>query len=156
MALQNLVLTGNDTVTIAKGGASRTIINFAQGAVAQVTFPNNVANTDVAKDGGIIANDVKGSQANLVLRILAGTPDDTYFLSELASFIQNPAGYVALNATIIKNFGDGAGNVARRTYTLAGAAVMKNPELTYDVNGDVNQAVNVYTLEFVNTTIATN
>ncbi len=156
MALNTLVLTGNDTITYNKGGVSRTLRNFAQGAVSQITFPNNVANVEVAKDGGIIANDVGGNKASQSLRILAGSPDDNYLLNELASFKQNPSGYVVLNATVIKNFGDGSGVVSKRTYTISGGVVTKNPELTYDVNGDVNQAVNVYTVDFVDSTIATN
>jgi hypothetical protein len=156
MAQLSFTLTGNDTVTISKGNTQRTLKNFAQGAVAQLTFANNVVNVDIAKDGGILANDISGNKASISLRILAGTSDDNFFLNELASFKQNPAGYVVLNATFIKNFGDGAGVISKRTYTVNGGAVTKNPDLTYDVNGDVNQAVNVYNLDFTDSTMATN
>jgi hypothetical protein len=156
MALQTVTLTGNDTITLIKGGVSTTLQNFAQGAVAQIAFSDNVANVDVAKGGGIIANNVKGLQSTLTLRILAGSPDDNYLLGELSSFTQNPSSYVVLGGSLIKNFGDGTGAVSKRTYTINGGAVTKLPEATSDVNGDVNQAVNVYTIDFVNTTISTN
>lgn len=156
MALNTAVFTGADSLAITKDTLTRNLKNFAQGAIAQVTFNNDIANSDVAKDGGIVSPDVRGGLAELTVRLLAGSDDDNFFLNEIASYRQNSSGYIMLGATFIKNFGDGRGNVSKRTYTLNGGAVSRIPQFTTDVNGDVEQAINVYLIRFIDSTISTN
>lgn len=147
-------LTGKDTVTLTQGSASRTLADYPNANIAVVNIPNDSSNTLVGKDGnGIIAFSAEGGMGEIDLRILTGSSDDKYMNAILASYINNPTGFVVLSGTFVKTLGDGNGNLTRKTYSFSGGVIAKLPDSVYNISGDTEQAISGYKIRFVKSTI---
>ena len=55
---------------------------------------------------------------------------------------------VLATGSVVKQVGDGQGNVSYNTYLLAGGKVQKKPDVKSNVNGDAQQAVVEYIIVF--------
>ena len=98
--MASISLVGKDVVKIN----GRILNDFADGDVANLTFPNDLFNVKTGKNGNTIyafKND--GRQCDFVLRILLGSSDDK-FLNNLKSLMKNdPSAFSLLDAEFIKN-----------------------------------------------------
>jgi hypothetical protein len=138
-------LTGNDTIKIN----DRLITDIGSGDVAKLTYPNDLVTVKVGKNGNTIyAKNETGNQATLELHVLRGSGDDKFLNSQLQAYKLDSAGYILMNAEVIKVIGDGAGNLTRDTYVLTGGVIAKPVEATVNVEGDTEQAMSVYTMQF--------
>ena len=143
-------LTGNDTISIgSRDGGSIIVTAFPDGDNADLTFPNDLTTVKTGKNGNsIYALNSPGVQAQLVLRVLRGTPDHTFLLSIQTAYLDNPPGFLLLSSKIVKCIGDGRGGIASDTYNLNGGVPTKIPGTTSNVGGDENQAIAVFTYMF--------
>jgi hypothetical protein len=138
-------LTGEDLIKIN----DRIISDLADADAGAITFPNNIANVKFAKNGNALyANNATGKQADLVLRVVRGSADDRYLRNLLNVQKQNFAGTVLMNGEIIKNVGDGAGNIAQEKYILSGGVFTKEIDVKTNAEGDTEQSVAVYNATF--------
>jgi hypothetical protein len=140
-------ITGKDTVTIN----GRILNDFADADCAALTFPNDMTNLKTGKNSNTIyAFNNTGRQCQLILRLVRGAADDK-FLNQLKELYKNnPAAFTLMTGTLVKNVGDGAGNMTNDVYTLSGGAFKKETEVKENSDGDTEQSVAVHTLMFSN------
>jgi hypothetical protein len=140
-------LTGKDTITIN----GRILNDLADADCAVLTFPNELTLMKTGKNGNTLYGfNYTGRQCQLVLRLVRGSADDKY-LNQLLVLSKNDfSSFALLTGTLIKNVGDGNGNITSDIYTLSGGAFKKETEAKENADGDVEQSVSIYTLSFSN------
>ena len=139
-------LTGKDTIIIN----DIPLTDFADGDIGNLEIPNNLFAMQTGKDGNtIFALDESGQNATLTVRVLMSSNDDKR-LNGLIPKSDSFAETILMTGAVVKQVGDGQGNVSYNTYTLAGGMIQKKPDIKTNVNGDTTQAVVTYTIMFAN------
>ena len=137
-------LTGDDTIIIN----DIPLNDFADGDIGSLSLPNNIFDMQTGKNGNtIFALDESGNNATLTVRVLMSSNDD----KRLNGMIPKSKGFaqsVLATGSVVKQVGDGQGNVSYNTYLLAGGMVQKKPDVKSNVNGDASQAVIEYVIQF--------
>jgi hypothetical protein len=139
-------LTGKDTIIIN----DIPLTDFADGDIGNLEIPNNLFAMQTGKDGNtIFALDESGQNATLTVRVLMSSNDDKR-LNGLIPKSDSFAETILMTGAVVKQVGDGQGNVSYNTYTLAGGMIQKKPNIKTNVNGDTTQAVVEYSIMFAN------
>ena len=137
-------LTGDDSIIIN----DIPLNDFADGDIGSLSLPNNIFDMQTGKNGNtIFALDESGNNATLTVRVLMSSNDD----KRLNGRIPKSKGFaqsVLATGSVVKQVGDGQGNVSYNTYLLAGGMVQKKPDVKSNVNGDAQQAVVEYIIVF--------
>ena len=137
-------LTGDDSIIIN----DIPLNDFADGDIGSLSLPNNMFDMQTGKNGNtIFALDESGNNATLTVRVLMSSNDD----KRLNGMIPKSNGFaqsVLATGSVVKQVGDGQGNVSYNTYLLAGGMVQKKPDVKSNVNGDAQQAVVEYIIVF--------
>lgn len=137
-------LTGDDSIIIN----DIPLNDFAGGDIGSLSLPNNMFDMQTGKNSNtIFALDESGNNATLTVRVLMSSNDD----KRLNGMIPKSKGFaqsVLATGSVVKQVGDGQGNVSYNTYLLAGGMVQKKPDIKSNVNGDVSQAVIEYVIQF--------
>ena len=137
-------LTGDDSIIIN----DIPLNDFADGDIGSLSLPNNIFDMQTGKNGNtIFALDESGNNATLTVRVLMSSNDD----KRLNGMIPKSKGFaqsVLATGSVVKQVGDGQGNVSYNTYLLAGGMVQTKPDVTSNVNGDAQQAVVEYIIVF--------
>lgn len=137
-------LTGDDSIIIN----DIPLNDFADGDIGSLSLPNNIFDMQTGKNGNtIFALDESGNNATLTVRVLMSSNDD----KRLNGMIPKSKGFaqsVLATGSVVKQVGDGQGNVSYNTYLLAGGMVQKKPDVKSNVNGDTQQAVVTYDIVF--------
>jgi len=145
--MASVALSGADTININ----GRVLVDFADGMVGDLTFPNDIANVKTGKNGNSLYGlNESGKQAELKLRLIRGSSDDKYLNGQMAQQQLNFAGTVLLVGQFIKKIGDGQGNITSDTYVTSGGVFTKQVEAKMNVEGDTEQSVAIYTIKFSN------
>ncbi len=140
-------LTGKDTIII--GG--RTLVDFGDGDIFTLTFPNELVGVKTGKSGNsIYALNETGKEADAEIRVLRGSSDDKFLNSNLLDMLRDFASYTLLTGELNKRVGDGLGNVTNEIYTLSGGVVLQNVDVKSNVEGDTEQSISLYRLKFTN------
>lgn len=138
-------LTGSDVVTLN----GRVIHDLAQGDVITLDFAGDLVKTEPSKNGNIVyALNVAGLMSTLTMRLLAGSSDDSYINSLLASQIQDLSGFILIVGSFVKRVGDGQGNITNIIYNTIGGVVKKFPKASTNTTGNVEQSVVEWMIEF--------
>lgn len=140
-----VTLSGDDTVIIN----DRPLTDFAEGDVAHLTFPNDMAAVKTGKNGNTIyAFNATGQNCEMDLRIMRGSRDDK-FLNQLLN-LQNAnfAGFTLMTGEFIKQLGDGKGTIQQDISITRGGVFKTQPEVKSNVEGDTEQSVVIYKLKF--------
>lgn len=139
-------LTGDDVIIIN----DLPLNDFPDNDIATLEVPNNLMEISTGKDGNtVFALNEAGNNATLTLRVLMSSGDD----KRLNGLIPSSEGFartILLSGSVVKQVGDGAGNVSYNTYLLGGGMIQKKPSIKSNVNGDVQQAVVEYVIQFAN------
>lgn len=144
--MSTFTLTGDDVIIIN----DIPLNDFPDNDIASLELPNNLMEISTGKDGNtIFALNEAGNNATLTVRVLMSSNDDKR-LNGLIPPSNSFARYILLNGSVVKQVGDGAGNVAYNTYLLQGGMVQKKPAVKSNVNGDTQQAVVEYVIQFAN------
>ena len=137
-------LTGDDSIIIN----DIPLNDFADGDIGSLSLPNNMFDMQTGKNSNtIFALDESGNNATLTVRVLMSSNDD----KRLNGMIPKSKGFaqsVLATGSVVKQVGDGQGNVSYNTYLLAGGMVQKKPDVKSNVNGDAQQAVVEYIIVF--------
>ena len=141
-----LSYTGNDLIEFN----GRTLVDFANGDVVVVSFPNEISGTAAGKNGNVIvARNEQGRVAEVALRIVRGSPDDKFLNSILKSWNNDPRSYEPASMTLTKMISVD-GSVTNDLVSLKFGFPQKAvPDVKVNVEGDVEQAVSVYNFRFV-------
>lgn len=144
--MSTYTLTGDDTIIIN----DQPLKDFPDGDIATLDLPNNLMEVATGKNGNtIFALNEAGNNATLTVRVLMSSNDDKR-LNGLVPPSDGFASYILLTGSVVKQVGDGAGNISYNTYLLQGGMVQKKPAIKSNVNGDAQQAVVEYTIVFAN------
>lgn len=141
-------LSGDDVISIN----DRIFTDLADGDFAMLSFENEVATVTTGKNGNSIYSlNTTGRQGLLTLRLLRASADDKY-LNNLYNQQQkaNFGGFVLMTGEFIKKVGDGQGNISNDTYILSGGIFKKEVDVKSNVEGDTEQSVSIYEIEFSN------
>jgi len=145
---ESISLVGNDVIKLN----GRIFNDFADGDVAKLTYPNDLANVKTGKNGNsIVSFKNDGRQADFEIRVLLGSSDDKFLNNLFALFKNDPSAFSLLTGEFTKNVGDGSGNVTAVTYIISGGVPVKLPEPTDNADGDTEQAIAKYLIKFCNT-----
>lgn len=145
--MATIALSGNDSIILN----NRIFADLADGNVAELTFPNDIATVKTGKDGNSIYGlNETGKQSELKLRLIRGSADDKFLNGLLANQQLNFAGFPLMVGQFIKKIGDGAGNIKSDTYIMSGGVFTKQVEAKSNVEGESEQSVSIYTLKFSN------
>lgn len=144
-------LTGQDTAQI-DGTILQTL---ADGNPFDITFPNDLGAIKVGKNGNaIFAKNEQGRRADVALRVLLGQTDDKYLIGKIAQWKADPSSFQLITGIFIKRVGDGAGNFQSKVYNCTGGIIQRQPGAKTAAEGDTDQSVAVYTLQFANCDIS--
>lgn len=136
---------GSDTIKIG----DRILADFGHGEIAKVSYPTELSTVKTGKNGNtIFVQNASGFQATMELKVLRGSSDDKFLQSLLTLYRSAPTTFVLQNAEIVKKVGDGTGNVTADTYILVGGIPTKQVEMIVNVEGEVDQALAVYSYTF--------
>lgn len=137
-------LTGDDSIIIN----DIPLKDFANNDIGTLDLPNNLFDLATGKNGNtIFALDESGNNATLTVRLLMSSADD----KRLNGMIPQSNGFaqtILATGSVVKQIGDGQGNVSYNTYVLAGGMVQKKPSIKSNVNADDSQAVIEYVIQF--------
>jgi len=140
-------MSGSDSISIN----GRILADFADAAVAEITFPTEIASVKTGKNGNSIYGlNATGKQCDLKLRLIRGSSDDKFLNSLLAQQQANFAGFVLITGEFIKKIGDGLGNILSDTYIMSGGVFVKQVEGKSNAEGDSEQSVSIYQMKFSN------
>jgi len=146
-----VAVTGNDTIVINDGTGDRSIVDFANADNIVATFPNELVNMTVGKNGNAIyAFNQTGRIIEAELRLLTGSPDDKYLNSALIRIKTDLPSFILLTANFTKRIGDGLGNVGNAVYSMEGGVIYQQVDAKENSEGDTDNAVSVYRLRFAN------
>jgi hypothetical protein len=138
-------LVGQDTIKINE----RILADFGHGEIGKISFSADLVTVKTGKNGNTIyASNTSGEQATLVIKILRGSADDKQLNTWMVSQKSDLPKWVLMNAELVKNLGDGEGAAISDTYVLTGGVFTKNLETTSNVEGDVEQGIVTYTMQF--------
>lgn len=145
--MPTISLTGRDTISIN----GRNLNDFADQNVAELTFPNDLVNLKTGKNGNTIYGfNYSGRQCEFSLRILRGSADDIFLNSLLLTLKNNPPAFALMTGEFTKVVGDGLGNLKFDSYVLSGGTFKRETEVKENADGDTEQAVAIYHLQFSN------
>src|SRR5258708_5280971 len=131
-------LTGNDVVTLN----GRIFHDFANNDIIKLDFDGELVKVQASKNGNVVYGlNEDGKMSKLTMRLLAGSSDDRYINSLLASQLQDLSGFILIVGSFVKRVGDGAGNVTNVIYNTLGGVVSKFPGAKTNTTGDVDQSV---------------
>lgn len=144
-------LTGQDTAQI-DGIILQTL---ADGNPFDITFPEALATIKVGKNGNsIYAKNEQGRRCDVALRVLLGGVDDKYLLGKIAQWKADPSLFALIIGMFNKRVGDGQGNVQSKVYNCTGGVIQRQPDAKTAAEGDTDQSVAVYNLQFANCDIS--
>jgi hypothetical protein len=145
--MATVALSGADTITIN----NRILADLADGDIAVLTFPNEIAQVKTGKNGNSIYGlNESGKQSELVLRLIRGSADDKFMNGLLVNQQSNFAGFALMIGELVKKIGKGDGTISSDIYILSGGVFTKQVEAKVNVEGDTDQSVSVYTMKFSN------
>ena len=146
-----MALTGKDTIQIDL----RILNDLADGDCVTVTFPNDISQAKVSKNGNIIyALNNSGLLCEVSMRLILGSADDKYLNSRLAEFKNDPATFTLLTGVFSKRSGQGDGTLATIVYSMGGGVFKRQPEARDNAEGNTEQGVVVYSMTFGNSSRA--
>jgi hypothetical protein len=147
---QQFTLAGDSTLTLENlsGDNQRTIVELANQRAIAVSFPNDTGTMEPMKGGAVFAVNVSAKAASLAVRVIKGGSDDAWLNQKLNELLNNRTSAIALVGSVIGNFGDGQGNLRKLTATLTFGFVKKRVDLITDYNGDTEQAISEYNIDF--------
>lgn len=145
--MSTVSMTGKDTITIN----GRILNDFADGNVAELTFPNDLVTLKTGKNGNTLyALNNSGRQVEVTLRLIRGSNDDQFLNALMLGAISDFANFTLLVGSFVKNIGDGLGNITADSYILSGGNFKRQTDVLENADGDINQSVSVWHLIFSN------
>lgn len=145
--MATVAMSGNDSVIIN----NRVFADFADAKFAMLKFPDKIANVKIGKNGNAIYSlNQSGKRAEFELRLIRGSSDDAFMNALLLQQQNSFQSFVLMFGEFIKLVGDGKGNVKNDTYIVSGGVFVQQVDAEGNAEGDAEQSVSVYRLEFAN------
>ena len=98
-------LTGADTIVLN----DRVINDVADGDVASIEYPNDLANVKTGKNGNsVYAFNETGRQCEFKIRVVRASSDDKFLNSMIQSMKADFSAFTLISGVFVKRAGDGA------------------------------------------------
>ena len=137
-------LTGQDQIILD----NIPLKDFADGDIGTIEINNDLFAMSTGKNGNtIFAYDEAGRNATLTVRVLMSSNDDKR-LNGYVPKHEGFAGTILIDGSVVKMVGDGSGNISYNAYLLKGGMVQRKPNISSNVNGETNQAIVEYVIQF--------
>ena len=141
-------LSGSDTIVI--NGDIMT--DVADGDFCTLAFDNDLVKMKTSKDGNTIyALDMTGYIVKATIRLLLGSSSDIKLNGYMQDMVSDLAGFTLLTGSFTKRVGDGKGNTHDAVYQLNGGVFKRFPNAKTNAEGDTEQSVAVFNIDFLNT-----
>ncbi|MBQ2284234.1 MAG: hypothetical protein II244_01065 [Clostridia bacterium] len=138
-------LTGNDSFILN----DRVFNDMADGSTVTISFPNEKIGHTTGKNGNtIFATDKQGLNAEVELRLIAGSSDDIWLNGINVEEERDLPTFTTLNGSFSKRIGDGNGKVKFINYVLLGGVIRQNIDANENLQGETEQGIAVYRLFF--------
>ena len=133
----------------------KVVLDFADGDFMTIEPANDTATSSKGKNGnGITVMNEQSSIMNVTLRLLSGHETDKYLNNKLIQFKNDTLSYTYIKATSTKYFSDGNGNISKKIINLTGGVVLRPAGSTSSATGNLEQAIAIYNLQFLNSDIS--
>ncbi len=140
-------LSGSDVIQIN----DRILNDLGDQNPVELAFPNDQAVMKVGKNGNTLyAFNATGQVVEVKLRIILGSSDDAFLNSILQTMINDFSGFILMTGQFSKRVGDGAGNFSTKVYQMAGGIIKRSVDAKTAAEGDTEQSIAMYTIQFNN------
>lgn len=141
--------TGQDTLQVTDFRGEFTLSDFADGSVAELSAPNELATVTTGYNGnGLGAHNEPGRQRQLTLRLVKASQDDKRINETFELWKKRDMRFKPLKMSFTKNITHSDGNVTHDTVECYFGLPTGVPTQSIDTTGNVEQVVSVYTLTF--------
>lgn len=141
--------TGQDTLQVTDFRGEFTLSDFANGGVAELSAPNELATVTTGYNGnGLGAHNEPGRQRQLTLRLVKASQDDKRINETFELWKKRDMRFKPLKMSFTKNITHSDGNVTHDTVECYFGLPTGVPTQSIDTTGNVEQVVSVYTLAF--------
>ncbi len=141
--------TGQDTLQLKDYQGWFTLSDFADGAVAELSAPNEIATVTTGYNGnGLGAHNEPGRQRQLTLRLVKASQDDKRLNESLELWKKRDMRFDPFKMSFTKNITHSDGNVTHDTVECYFGLPTGVPVTSIDTQGNTEQVVSVYTITF--------
>jgi len=145
MANNNISVKGSETLIIN----DYTFVNVASGTYINVEFNGDVSTrTPLGNGGVIVARNFEGLQANVTIKVTAGSVDDeqllTFYNNEKNNFADTPFLNGSYNLLTI----DSTGRARQTKYILSGGCILTLPNISASADGTTDGMERTWVLGF--------
>jgi hypothetical protein len=127
------------------------LTDVADGDYFTMVFDADLMNMKVSKDGNAIyAINETGNIAKCTYRIQLGSGTDSGLNSKLQAMKADPAGFALMAGSYSVRVGDGMGKTKDVVYQVSNGIFKRWPSAKVNSEGDTEQAVAVWTIDFLN------
>lgn len=143
--------TSQDTLIFTDYQGQFILSDFADGAVAELSAPNELSTITTGYNGNSLgAHNEPGRQRQLTLRLVKGSSDDKRFNKNINLWKDRSLQFKPLRATFTKNVAHEDGSITYDTVECYFGLPAGQPVQTTDTTGATEQVVSVYTINFGN------
>lgn len=136
--------TANDIIEVD----DELVTALANGDCAIITYPNDKMGMVTGKGGNTVgAHNEMGREADLVLRVVRGSPDDKRLNSRIIEWESRSENFKPITATFTKVIVVDGG-IANEVTTLKFGLPTKGVETRENVEGDTEQVIAIYNIRF--------
>lgn len=143
--------TGQDTLQVKDFQGEFTLSDFAEGAVAELSAPNEISTVTTGYNGnGLGAHNEPGRQRQLTLRLVKASADDKRINETYELWKNRDSRFKPLEMSFTKNVSHSDGSVTHDTTNCYFGLPSGVPTQMIDTTGNVEQVVSVYSFTFAN------
>lgn len=143
--------TSNDTIVCTDYRGKWVLNDFAAGAVADLTAPNEISSTTTGYNGNSLgAHNEPGRQRECSLRIVKGSDDDKRLNQNYNLWKNRSSLFRPLKMSFTKNVAHEDGSLTKDTVDCFFGLPAGQPAQTVNTEGDTEQVISVYMLRFGN------
>lgn len=136
--------TSNDIIEFD----GKLLTNLADGDCATITYPNELHGMKTGKGGNTVgAHNEMGREAELVIRVIKGSPDDKRLNSKLIAWKERDDDFTPSKAVFTKVIVVDGG-ITNEVTTLKFGLPVKCVETKENVEGDTEQCISAYQFRF--------
>lgn len=143
--------TSSDTVVCTDYQGKWVLSDFAAGAVAELSAPNDISSMATGYNGNSLgAHNEPGRQRELSLRLVKGSSDDKRFNKNYNLWKDRSIRFKPLKMSFTKNVAHEDGSITKDTVDCFFGLPSGQPTQVSNTEGDTEQVISVYMIRFGN------
>lgn len=143
--------TSSDTVVCTDYQGKWVLSDFAAGAVAELSAPNDLSSMATGYNGNSLgAHNEPGRQRELSLRLVKGSSDDKRFNKNYNLWKDRSIRFKPLKMSFTKNVAHEDGSITKDTVDCFFGLPSGQPTQVSNTEGDTEQVISVYMIKFGN------